>query len=226
MTRQEIILDLKKAERILWKTGVLLKSKPGLETPFPIISNPTPLWQYMLLIKNENYTFLLKDGSVIQMGFEFGPDDRIKKHKLAFFQSPLPHVIDPNDYLFSPDDVVSALEMLMDRKFWGGEISPEPDPGKDFPLIYSFRVDYDESGPDNIDHPKSHATVFSQNCRIASNTYFDVRTFLLLIFGNLWPEYGKRALKKLQQIARRTSARNPSLLPRNYSQFYGAYLSL
>lgn len=229
MTCREVSNDLRKAAEILWKGNVLLDSDEKPEKPFPFVNTPTPLQEYIDLIKNKDYTFLLKDGSVIQMGFKFDAGGFIEKHRLTFFHSPLAHMIKNLGGLLNKDDVVVALELLLGDSPSDEDTSPEQCPGKGFPLVYSFRLDYDENGQHLVNHPKSHATFLSENCRIAVNSYFDVRTFLLLVFGNLWAEYGKEVLGELQsldKLNKRAYAQSTTFLPNDYNLLYGVHFSL
>lgn len=234
MRRGEVSQDLHAVAEILAKKNLLVDNVMNLSKTFPIVKMPLPLNQYVeQILEARNYTFLLFDGSAIQVGYQFDNQDRIISHKLAFFFSPLSlpglrtTLSKIKEILGSKEDLIEILtrfipEYLNDLKGHEAAISKHYEEAwQELTWVYGVRLDYDSSKPNSAKHPQSHATFFDDDCRIAVSDYFDLRRFFLLSFAHLWPFHDEVVQEIQQKIPHRSGTQN--LIPGNYPSDYGVF---
>lgn len=90
MRTTDVDRDLKEAAKILTYKNLLVDHDTNFSKTFPVVQMPLPLNLYIeQIIEEQRYTFLLYDGSSIQVGYEFDNQRRVTSHKLVFFLSPL-----------------------------------------------------------------------------------------------------------------------------------------
>jgi hypothetical protein len=240
MRATDVKQDLEAAAKILTYKNLLVDHDTNftnLSKTFPVVQMPLPLNLYIeQIIEEKGYTFLLYDGSSIQVGYKFDNQGKVTSHKLVFFFSPLSlptlRFILPKlkslvgsredlieflkhlpDYLLDPDYSDRAVVSRHSKEAW-----------QELTWVHGIRLDYDSTASNQADHPQSHATIFDNDCRIAVSHYFDLRRFFLLIFAHLWPFHKTELVPKIRQnIPSRSRAQN--LIPTSYPSDYGAFLS-
>jgi hypothetical protein len=240
MRTTDVKQDLEAAAKILTYKNLLVDHDTNFTNfskTFPVVQMPLPLNLYIeQIIEEQRYTFLLYDGSSIQVGYKFDNQGKVTSHKLVFFFSPLSlptlRFILPKlkslvgsredlievlkhlpDYLLDPDYSDRAVVSRHSKEAW-----------QELTWVHGIRLDYDSTASNQADHPKSHATIFDNDCRIAVSHYFGLRRFFLLIFAHLWPFHKTELVPKIRQkIPSRSRAQN--LIPTSYPSDYGAFLS-
>ena len=138
-----------------------------------IIDNPPKISDYLYLLDQREYSFLMLDGGIVQVAFTYD-DIRIERHRLLYY--PCPFIVDPE--IISGFDVPFAdliRELYMD------------DCANKLVMRSPIRFDY---APDDAQdfHPASHITINHPSCRIPVKEamYFDL--FTKFIFENFYPE--------------------------------------
>jgi len=126
---------------------------------------------YSEIIKQEDYNFLLLDGAIIQMLYQFDHRDNIIGHVLAFY--PHPSFIKYQDFPNEYEDL-----------FYGDELFADMQEGKiiTFPLRFDFSEIHNE-----IIHPKVHLTLGNfQDCRIPVSKPLSPKRFISFILRNFY----------------------------------------
>ena len=247
MQRADVYRDLKDAYSILLQSsttqGVLVDGTLSLEKDFKFVDFPIRLKDYIdKILRPSNYTFLLCDGSAIQIGYIFDQRGVALSHKLTFFFSPvsLPEFRSYlNDNCGAPtlgtakDDVINGLAEFYALVKHGinadlPEFSTLAGLGdselielwQDLTWVHGIRFDYN-STQNSASHPASHATLFDKDCRIAVAHFLDVRRFLLMVFRHLWPFCPSIADQIAQSIRERFN--QAQLLPHGYQNSHGLF---
>lgn len=245
MRKRDVHMDLSKMAEILLNHELLIHFDLNLNKTFPIVQMPLTLDEYVEnILKANHYTFLLYDGSSIQVGYRFNNLGLVTSHKLVFFFSPLSlpalrhahpglgknklkefiEIGEPKegiiDILTSPPNHLEAIVHDCGKVASGYK----EEFWQKLTWIYGIRLDYNGTAANSANHPQSHATIFDGDCRIAVSNYFDLRRFFLLIFAHLWPFHKTELVPKIRQkIPPRSRAQN--LIPTSYPSDYGAFLS-
>ena len=236
MRTTDVDRDLKVVAEILTCKNLLVDHDTNFSKTFPVVQMPLPLNLYIeQIIEEQRYTFLLYDGSSIQVGYEFDNQRRVTSHKLVFFLSPLSlptlRFILPKlkSLVGSREDLIEVLKHLpdyLDPDYSDRAVvlGHSKEAWQELTWVHGIRLDYDSTASNQADHPQSHATIFDNDCRIAVSHYFDLRRFFLLIFAHLWPFHKTELVPKIRQkIPPRSRAQN--LIPTSYPSDYGAFLS-
>lgn len=249
MRKGDVQTDLQSMADILWRYGLLAHHTLNSEKNYPVTEMPLSLNQYIReIVENNNYTFLLYDGSSIQVGYKYDSQERIISHKLSFFFSPLSLRSYRNSFLClikGDEPVVQRgskpdLIELMQHFLYYSEYPHENEGASEITQVesvvargfwpsltwvYGVRFDFDSSMQNQAEHPQSHATIFDNECRIAASHFFDLRRFFLLVFAHLWPFHKEDVIPEIQ---RRIPPRfeQQDFLPNDYVEDYGAFLSL
>jgi len=224
----------------LRKKGLLLHRNMRLDRAFSVVQMPLTLDDYVdQILKSEEYTFLLHDGSSIQVGYRFDRQGQITSHKLAFFLSPLS--LPPLQAWFleikreydvnSKDDLIEVMGSFPEYipKHIEATVSKHDTTAwQDLTWVHWLRLDYNSTEQNLGNHPQSHATIYDDGCRIAVSHYFDLRRFFLLIFAQLWPFRDNGLITAIRQrIPSRIPSppRIPNLIPSDYPRDYGVFFS-
>jgi hypothetical protein len=239
MRATDVKQDLEAAAKILTYKNLLVDHDTNFTNfskTFPVVQMPLPLNLYIeQIIEEKKYTFLLYDGSSIQVGYKFDNRGKVASHKLVFFFSPLSlptlRFILPKlkSLVGSREDLIEVLKHLpdyLDPDYSDRAVVPghSKEAWQELTWVHGIRLDYDSTASNQADHPQSHATIFDNDCRIAVSHYFDLRRFFLLIFAHLWPFHKTELVPKIRQkIPPRSRAQN--LIPTSYPSDYGAFLS-
>lgn len=121
-----------------------------------MIDNPARLDDYIRLVKDLEYSYLMADGGVIQIAYIMS-GGRIEGHRLLFFPCPFP--IGPSD--ISPFSGGGILDAINDRFM--------NDPAENILLNSPVRFDYTMEEAAEY-HPSSHVTINSPHCRIPARS--------------------------------------------------------
>ena len=126
------------------------------------------LKDYVSVVKNEYYGWLLRDGSVINMNYVFS-SGRVEKYNLLFLSPPFLGDYD-SDISY---ELANALCEFMRKEIEIEEL---------FSLRTLFvRFDFNEEH-DTEEHPASHCHVFSNSCRVPVVTLLTPCDFISTVF--------------------------------------------
>lgn len=157
--------------QIIHDSGLSTVSWSGSTSP-RLAGDVVTLSDYLDVLDNRNYSFLLSDYTVIQASYSFD-GDLLKKHRLAVLACPI--VIDSEWF-----DLGLSLQEGIDST-----------PFEDLVAIIcnevSIRFDYDEASVSNM-HPASHATVARACCRMPVHAPLSVGQFARFIIRSYYPE--------------------------------------
>ena len=133
--------------------------------------SPSRIADYISVITQQEYSYLMRDGSAIQIAFTFD-DGAIARHRLAFYPCPFP---------ITQDDLAKfdggLLDLIQDAFLDQGE--------QNVLLRSPIRFDYDPSVAADF-HPSSHMTVNDPSCRIPARTPLQFDTFMKFILENFY----------------------------------------
>lgn len=150
------------------------------------------LRQYLGLLEKGLYTFLLEDGALLDLTVQFDPNkpDNIKKHRYFFLPTPLTW-LSRSMHHGENDDLSESSETWEDGKevlllLQQHALSLQARKGYDPILMaYSVRFDYDPDS-NKPNHPPSHLTLFTSECRITVQRSLHPIEFLRLVFDYFW----------------------------------------
>lgn len=136
--------------------------------------------EYMYLLTNEQYTFLLFDGSLVQLVYYFR-NRRVVQHHLGFYSPPVSVQQEELDLYL--EHGLTLDELLSDKI------------ASDRFVLYlrlksPIRFDFDaENNREN--HPASHLHLSQNHCRIAVFAPLSIGHFVRFIFRHFYPDYWK-----------------------------------
>lgn len=134
--------------------------------------------EYMQFLENRQYVFILFDGSLVQLVYQFR-GKRIVGHHLGYFPSPVP--IQPEElreyfaYGLTLTDLVN--DKLQQDTF-----------RSNLRLRSPIRFDFDIED-NREDHPASHLHISQSDCRIAVVAPLSIGHFLCFLFRHFYPEH-------------------------------------
>ncbi|MGC8876520.1 hypothetical protein [Thermus sp.] len=239
MRRGHLEQDLRVLAGILAGENLFIDLDENVSKTFPVVQMPLTLNEYVeQILEERNYTFLLYDGSAIQIGYQFDGQQhqqQVISHKLAFFFSPLslptlrPTLARLKSFLEDRGSLIEIFKSLPDYlegEDHGTLFSKHSEKAwQELTWVYGIRLDYNANSQNSASHPQSHATIFDKDCRIAVSDYLDLRRFSLLVFAHLWPLHSKELIPEIQQKLPPRSG-GQSLIPNDYPNDYGIFLSL
>ncbi|WP_322923100.1 DUF2290 domain-containing protein [Paenibacillus campi] len=140
-------------------------------------------YQYMALLKNRSYHFLLKDYSICRFHYEFNNEYKLNSYNLLWFPCPF-----SSKFLGEAKEMCeNELEFMdyMDSIQLGDQFNFE-----DFLLRTPIRVDYDITyeGSRELFHPTAHIHFQHYHTRAKSNSIFCLYNFMVFIIENCYPE--------------------------------------
>lgn len=154
---------------------------PNIEIPM-IGSNGVTADEYLLLLDNNAYSAVFKDGAIIiiQASFE---NDNLKSHRYIYLPCPI-----RQDYI----SVRSFNDPLSD---WVRDIV-EVEGVSSMTSRGYVRFDYIKLPDDPIDpHPVSHMTFGSGDCRVPVHSPLSISAFLNFIFDNFYRQHRRTWLE-------------------------------
>jgi hypothetical protein len=135
--------------------SVALKNVPYQET-------------YKILDTGKNFNIKLVDGGLLQLMYQFEGDERLSKHRLAFFPSPFLQEFQNNSEIYETDELYADVIHK--------NIVPTP-----------IRFDYDPANFFEINHPRVHLTIGQyQNCRIPVASPITPKVFVDFILRSFY----------------------------------------
>lgn len=137
-----------------------------------MIASPPKIADYLALIEGKEYSYLLGDGSIIQIAYTF-EDGAIYGHRLLYY--PCPFILD-KELLQSPDVTLSDLIREIHMSDLASEVI----------LKSPVRFDYAPSDA-GVDHPASHATFNEASCRIPVRAPMRFDSFIGFVLSNFYP---------------------------------------
>ena len=128
---------------------------------------------YLHWLENGHYSGLLADGALLQLTYDFAGNS-IVGHRLAYVPCPV--------------DVADAESReLLDEGFaWGDVVRSRLSTAEEVHMKTAVRFDYDPANA-NLDHPASHFTMNTVDCRIACATPVRVGRFFDFVFRTFYP---------------------------------------
>jgi hypothetical protein len=135
--------------------------------------NPARLEDYITLLVNQEYSYLMHDGGVIQIAYTFDRD-RIDRHRLAYYPCPFPITRrDVNSYNGGLLDLITEQFMTKIEE--------------NLLLKSPIRFDYVPSVAAHY-HPASHLTLNDPACRVPARAPLHFDTFMKFILENFYFE--------------------------------------
>jgi hypothetical protein len=128
---------------------------------------------YLHWVENGHYSAILTDGSLLQITYEFTAGS-ISGHRLAFVPCP----VDVTDQ--------DSQDLIEEGWPWGEVIRSRLDSVEDVHMKTSIRFDFDAHSA-ALDHPASHFTINTVDCRIACATPVRLGRFLDFVFRTFYP---------------------------------------
>lgn len=137
-----------------------------------IIDDPARIMDYIALIERKEYSYLMHDGSIIQISYTYDAGE-IASHRLLYY--PCPFQIDIsilNEFGATISDLIREV-YLDDLQ---GSVS----------LVSPIRFDYAPEAVADF-HPASHITVNRQTCRIPVRSPMRFDQFMGFVIENFYP---------------------------------------
>jgi hypothetical protein len=162
--RQHVVRSLSATRKsLMWARNVDATLTTG---------NPARLGDYISLLGNREYSYLMNDGGMIQIAYIFDRD-QIERHRLVYY--PCPFAISRRD--LSPYGDGGILDLINDQLMTEIE--------ENLRLKSPIRFDYAPGAAADY-HPASHITLNDPSCRIPARAplYFD--TFMKFILENFY----------------------------------------
>lgn len=126
--------------------------------------------QYKNIIKNNAYTCILFDGSIIRIAYEYNKNG-LYKHSLLWW--PAPFKIQKNDLELG--GILDIFELYANDNTWSENIQ----------MKSPIRFDYDSSNYSEA-HPLSHLHIQSSDCRMYIDRPICFNKFIKFIFKNFY----------------------------------------
>ncbi|RTL12476.1 MAG: DUF2290 domain-containing protein [Neisseriaceae bacterium] len=168
-----------KLNSVTWNSGCKLSDYFGINNLYEL---------YKQFVKNNEYNFILNDGSLIQLFYEFDAAGELKSHRLYFLHFPFLS----DGILIEGYGVLDYLESWEDIKYLNNTYESEEYDVffiiNKFKSIGFIRFDYDPvanlKSPD--DHPKCHLTINQEAVRIPVTNPMNPEDFLAFILTHYY----------------------------------------
>jgi hypothetical protein len=134
-------------------------------------ANPARVADYLFVLKNQEYSFLMRDGGIVQIAYMF---DRLKviRHRLAYY--PCPFDISSHDLLAFDGGLVDFIQNVFMSDLETNMLLRSP-----------IRFDYSPSDAKEF-HPASHLTLNDPSCRIPARAPLYFATFMKFVLENFY----------------------------------------
>ena len=150
------------------KGGIKALSWAGNDTSALMIPELPRVDDYLKLVRDRDYSFLMSDGAAIQILYQYN-GSVLSKHRLLYWPCPF----DAEELLKETDEpIVDALESVFMN-----------DVRSETVLRGLLRFDYDPTSADNV-HPASHLTLTHARCRIPVHAPLSFTTFMRFVLQN------------------------------------------
>lgn len=160
-----------------------------------IFPNPLRVADYLSLIEKLEYSYLMRDGALIQIAYII-TNGTIKKHRLAYYPCPFEiGLTDLQRYGGSLFDYI--IENFMS------------DVERTVVLRSPIRFDFAPEAAQDF-HPASHITINDQSCRIPVRSPLSFDTFMKFILENFYvAAYGNRAIRAALRFSQEPDCLSP-----------------
>lgn len=136
------------------------------------IQTPSRSIDFIDLLRNNSYSFILKDGSIIQLMYLFDKH-QLKKYRYLYY--PCPIQLDESFERYEEGLAEFILERLSSMQI------------EDVPNRAPIRFDF-EAGKSAEYHPTSHVTINDQSCRIPLKSPLGFDDFAKFVMENFYAE--------------------------------------
>lgn len=156
-------------------------SKEGPDIAFALKNVPyRSIYSYLL--KNEQYNFILRDGSLIQLLYKFSAEQLIEQ-RLCYFPRPRNF---SSDFTGEQEEREDIAEEDNSALLESALIENETESYDELPLI---RIDYNPGQHKPVSHAATHLHLgYTKNCRIPSSRPVAPITFILFILRSFYPD--------------------------------------
>lgn len=136
-----------------------------------MVSNPFRIADYLALVEGRQYSYIMRDGAIIQIAFVI-KDGSILKHRLALYPCPFE---------------ITEVDL---RRYQGGIVDYITDHyandlGANLVLKSPIRFDFAPDAAKEY-HPASHITINDPDCRIPVRAPLSFDTFMKFILENFY----------------------------------------
>lgn len=142
----------------------------------PAVSNMSPanptFADYLQILKEKNYSYLMRDGAIVQLQYTFAGRD-ITKHRIVYWPCPF-------DIQSTLDAIEEPIVDVIEQMFM-------PDAGTSAVLRGALRFDFapNQAAPG---HPASHLTLCDIDCRIPVRSPITFDTFARFMLENFYSD--------------------------------------
>jgi hypothetical protein len=133
--------------------------------------NPARVGDYLYLLEHREYSYLMRDGGIVQIAFTFD-DEKIERHRLVFH--PCPFSFDLGDI----EGFEGGLSDFITENYFD-------DLDNTMLLRSPVRFDYAPLDAHEF-HPASHVTINDPACRIPARSALEFGTFIKFILENFY----------------------------------------
>jgi hypothetical protein len=136
--------------------------------------------EYRAILRNGEYTCILRDGAVIQITYAL-KGNRLLKHRFCWI--PAPVVVDPKDV--KETDLAELIDQgLLEA---GLHVLDDDEAGDDLLLVAPVRFDYDPDAHEE-DHAACHLTFNRSSCRVPVFGPLSLGHFVRFVFRHFYPD--------------------------------------
>ena len=136
-----------------------------------IANSPSRISDYMSILENQEYSYLMHDGGIIQVAYVLNRKD-IEKHRLAYY--PCPFQINDRDFSRYGGAIIDYLTDNMLDDFEANVVLRSP-----------IRFDFAPDAAADF-HPASHVTINDSSCRIPARAPLTFDTFMKFVLENFY----------------------------------------
>lgn len=179
ISSKDLILDvnypLQTGDKICWSSNTCLSAYFDIDDLYTL---------YKSFVKNREFTLLFKDGSLMQIFYEFDKKE-IVKHRLFYLNFTVIEAIKKNELEFDYNEpFLDQIELLF-------ELTSDESTYLNTKLLQNIgflRFDYDRDSSVEIEHPASHLTINQEGVRIPVKkplTPYEFFDFVLLYYKDV-----------------------------------------
>jgi len=188
ISSKDLILDvnypLQTGNKICWSSDTCLSTYFDIDDLYIL---------YKSFVKNREFTLLFKDGSLMQIFYEFDKKE-IVKHRLFYLNFTVIEAIKKNELQFDDNEpFLDQIELLF-------ELTNDESTYLNTKLLQNIgflRFDYDRDSSIEIKHPASHLTINQEGVRVPVKkplTPYEFFDFVLFHYKNIKLEESKQKI--------------------------------
>lgn len=159
----------------------------------------TKINNYFALIQNRAYHFLLFDGSLIKMNYEFTEIYGLKKYNLSWIPCPFSFDYVTDNYF---NDGIMDCSLFLDYMDFVDSVELEEIQMKYISMRTPIRIDFDSTYNDSSkeSHPLGHIHIQNKDTRLNTEKLFCIYKFMSFILENCYPHKLKNGKKKNSKV--------------------------